>query len=126
MAAGAAAVFAFPLCAGRSHIGTLDLYRDRPGPLSAEQFADAEVVAAMIGREILTIQAHAPAGTIAPGLIGEPERLVVQQATGMIAAQLDISMGDALVRLRAKAYADNVAVTVVAKDVVKLQLRFEE
>jgi hypothetical protein len=123
VAAGAAAIFAFPLYAGRSRLGVLDLYRDRPGPLSAQQ---AGVVAAMIARQILTIQAHAPAETIAPGLIGEPGLPVVHRAIGMIATQLDISMGDALVRLRARAYADNMAVTAVATDVVNRQLRFEE
>ncbi len=127
LAAGAAAVFAFPLRVGGARIGALDLYRDRPGPLSSEQFAEAEVLAAMIAHEILAVQAHAPAGTIAAGLVGEPGlRPVVHQATGIIAAQLNISLGDALARLRARAYADNVGVTAVATDVVERELRFED
>jgi hypothetical protein len=41
MQAGARAVFAFPLQAGAIRLGTLDLYRSRAGPLTAEQLADA-------------------------------------------------------------------------------------
>src|SRR5436309_15171830 len=45
--AGARAVFGFPLRFGGVRLGALDLYRDRPGPLSAEQHADALVLASM-------------------------------------------------------------------------------
>lgn len=117
--AGAAAVFGFPLRAGGARLGALNLYRDRPGDLSAEQFADALVVADVVAHQILTIQAGAPEGTLAPELVSEPEfRLVVHQATGMIAAQLDVDVAEAMVRLRARAFADSVSVIALASAVV--------
>jgi hypothetical protein len=39
--AGARAVFGFPLRVGTVRLGALNLYRDRPGPLSGDQHADA-------------------------------------------------------------------------------------
>lgn len=40
VAAGARATFAFPLHAGDARLGALDVYRNRPGDLSAHQHAD--------------------------------------------------------------------------------------
>src|SRR5256885_5105089 len=44
LAAGARAVFGFPLRVGTVRLGALNLYRDCPGSLSGEQHADALVV----------------------------------------------------------------------------------
>jgi hypothetical protein len=126
LAAGAVAVFGFPLRVGGTRIGTLNLYRNEPGVLSGEQLADALVVADVIAREILTIQARAPAGAVAEGIIGEPDLgLVVHQATGMIAAQLDVDVGQGLIRLRARAFAMGMPIAVLAEAVVNRELRFE-
>jgi hypothetical protein len=51
---------------------------------------------------------------------------VVHQASGMVAAQLDISIVHALIRLRAYAFGNDRAHTQVAKDVVARRLRFDE
>jgi hypothetical protein len=126
LAAGAVAVFGFPLCAGSACIGSLNLYRDRPGLLSSEQFADALVVADVITREILTMQAGASPGALADGIVSRPELgLVVHQATGMIAVQLESDVEEALLRLRARAVADGVPTAVVATAVVNRELRFD-
>ena len=50
---------------------------------------------------------------------------VVNQASGMIAAQLDISVGQALIRLRMYAFGDDRRVGDVARDVVARKLRVE-
>ena len=63
--AGAHAVFAFPLSTGTVHLGALDLYRDRSGPLSGEQHADALVLAGIAARWVLEAQAGASPGTVA-------------------------------------------------------------
>ncbi len=59
LAVGAAAVFGFPLRAGGARIGTLNLYRDRPGALSGDQFADARVAAEVIARRLVILRAGA-------------------------------------------------------------------
>jgi hypothetical protein len=126
LAAGAAAVFGFPLRAGATCIGTLNLYDDHPGPLSGEQFADALVVADVIALKIISLQSEAPSGSIGDGIIGEPlMRIVVHQATGMIAAQLGVPLGEALLRLRAHAFADGVPIATTAAAVVGGSLRLQ-
>ena len=55
-----------------------------------------------------------------------PFRAAVHQASGMVSVQLGISVGDALSRLRARAFAADRTIGDVAADVVARQLRFDE
>jgi hypothetical protein len=64
--AGARAVFGFPLQVGVVRLGALNLYRDRPGALSDEQYADALVLAGVAARAVLAMQAQAAPGGLAP------------------------------------------------------------
>lgn len=50
---------------------------------------------------------------------------MVHQAAGMVAAQLDTSVADALIRLRAYAFGNDLPLTDVARDVVARRLRFD-
>ena len=43
----------------------------------------------------------------------------------MVAAQLDVSVGQALIRLRAYAFGNDRSLTAVAEDVVGRRLRFD-
>lgn len=124
--AGAAAVFALPLQVGAARVGALNLYRDRPGPLSREQLTAALAVSDLVTRAVLNLQAGAATGALAAELADVPFRAVVHQATGMIAAQLGVAVGDALVRLRAFAYAEDRSVDEVAALVVARTLRFDD
>jgi hypothetical protein len=126
VAAGARAVFGFPLQVGTVRLGALNLYRDQPGPLSDDQYADALVMAAVAARAVLDMQAGAPPGELAAELeAGADFRLVVHQAAGMVAAQLEVSIADALIRLRAHTFANNRRLTEVAAEVVARRLRVE-
>jgi hypothetical protein len=125
LAAGARAVFGFPLQVGAVRLGALNLYRDRPGPLSDEQHADALVMADVAAHDVLAKQGHAPPDSIAAELdIGADFHLVVHQASGMVAAQLGVSVGEALIRLRAHAFGHDLSLTQVADAVVARDLRF--
>jgi len=66
--AGVRAIFGFPLVVGAVRLGALDLYCDRPGPLSDEQHADALVMADIVAQALLAIQANAPADQLAAEL----------------------------------------------------------
>jgi len=124
--AGARAVFAFPLRIGTVRLGVLDSYRDRPGPLSGEQHADALVVAGVAARWVLEAQAGAPPGTVAGELeAGADFHFAVHNAAGMVSVQQDISVTDALIRLRAYAFTHDRPLTEVAQDVVDRKLRLE-
>jgi GAF domain len=124
--AGARAVFGFPLQVGAVRIGVLDLYRDRPGPLTDDQHADALVMADIAAAAVLMWQADAPPGKLAAELEASADfQFVVHQAAGMVAAQLEVSVGQALIRLRGYAFGNDRPLGEVARDVVARTLRFD-
>ena len=124
---GARAVFGFPVRIGAVRLGALNLYRDQPGTLSDDQHADALVMADVAARAILSLQADAPPGGLAVELEpGADFHFVVHQAAGMVSIQLDISVTEALLRLRAHAFATETPLAEVAQDVVDRQLRFAD
>jgi hypothetical protein len=113
LAAGARAVFAFPVRSGGHPVAVLELYRAQPGALSPETADRAAQVAT----------------AMTPGLIqdladGSPEKfpliggLQVPQATGIVAAQTGDPMPDALARLRAAAFAAQRPLRDIAAAVV--------
>jgi GAF domain-containing protein len=125
IAAGVRAVFGFPLQVGAVRLGALNLYRDQPGPLSDEQHADALVMADVSAAAVLMMQANAPPGRLGVELeLGADFRYVVHQAAGMVAAQLEVSIGQAMIRLRGYSFANDRPLTDVAQDVVARRLRF--
>jgi GAF domain-containing protein len=123
--AGARAVFGFPLRDGAARLGALNLYHDRPGSLSDDQHADALVLAEVIARWVLDAQADAPPGRLAEVLeSGSDFHAVVHNAAGMVSVQLGVTVTEALIRLRARAFSENRLVREVAEDVVGRRLRF--
>ena len=122
--AGVRAVFGFPLRVGTVRLGALNLYRDRPGPLGAEQHADALVLADVTARWVLETQAGAPDGAVAKALeIQADFHFAVHNAAGIVSVQEDISVTEALIRLRAFAYGSDRMLDDVAQDVIARILR---
>jgi len=75
---------------------------------------------------VLVLQATAAPGQRAAALgAGADFHFVVHQAAGMVAAQLEVSIRQALVRLRGYAFGNDRPLTDVAKDVVARKLRFD-
>ncbi|HEX2850964.1 MAG TPA: ANTAR domain-containing protein [Acidimicrobiales bacterium] len=126
LAAGARAVFGFPLRVGAARLGALNLYRATAGPLSDAQHGDALIAADIAAQAVLLMQAGAPPGRLASELDDGGEfHFVVHQAAGMIAAQLGVDVAQALVRLRGHAFGNGRDLTEVAHDVVERRLRLE-
>ena len=124
--AGARAVFGFPLRTGAIRLGALNLYVDRPGSLSDEQHADALVMADVAGEAVLLLQADAPPGALATELEASADlQYAVNQAAGMVAAQVECTVTQALIRLRAHAFGNGRPLTDVARDVLERRLRFQ-
>ena len=124
--AGVRAVFGFPLRAGSVRLGALNLYRDRSGPLSGDQHADALVVADVAARWVLEAQAGAPVDTVAAELeAGADFHFAVHNAAGIVSVQRQVSVTEALIRLRAYAFTSDRLLTDVAEDVVAHRLRLE-
>jgi hypothetical protein len=127
--AGAAAIFAFPLRIGAIRAGVLGLYGARPGPLSAFQLGDALIFADTATLLLLDSQEQSAADlTAGSGPGGQPadlalHRAEIDQATGMLTEQLGTDISDAFVRLRAYAYAHELQLTSVARDIVAHRLR---
>ncbi len=124
---GATAIFAFPLRIGAIRAGTLGLYRKQPGSLSTIQLGDALTFADTATLLMLDGQDRA-AGDPGAGPGGQPSGLVlhraeIDQATGMLTEQLDTGIADAFVRLRAYAYAHDLRLIDVARDIVAHRLR---
>jgi hypothetical protein len=125
VAAGARALFAFPLQAGAIRAGVLSLYRARPGPLTSRQLADALVFADIALQLLLDSYAGITGSAEYRPLDGlSDNRAEVYQATGMISAQLGVSLEEAFVRLRAHAFSAGMPLDDVAGDVVGRTLRF--
>ncbi len=127
VAAGARAAFSFPLRLGAARLGALSAYQLWPGPLDDEVYADALVLADVVTRGLLAAHATVSAGSSAVGL-GDDGTFDagVHQASGMVSVQLEVGVGEALVRLRARAFANGTPVTAVAAEVIARRLRFEE
>ncbi len=124
--AGARAVFGFPLAIGAVRLGALNLYRDSVGPLSDDQHADALLMADIAARAVLVLQADAAPGELTSELeAGADFKYVVHQAAGMVSAQLDVTITEALIRLRAHAFGSGKPLTAVATAVVGRTLRFD-
>lgn len=127
------AVFAFPLRIGAISVGALTAHRVVPGPLMDAQLTDAlalaDAVTVLLLHEVPTKsgdnayeESRLPPGWMQPATY----RAEVHQASGMISVQLNVSLAEVLVRLRAHAYAQERPIAEVAADVVARRLRFEE
>ena len=125
LARGVAAVFAIPVGSGAARLGVLCLYQEQPCALGRDQldtvllYADAAMILALDDRGGL-----APSTADLVGSAFSERRAEVHQATGMISVQLGISVTDALVTLRAHAYAQAQPISQVAADVVGRRLSF--
>ena len=129
---GVRAVFALPLRIGAISVGTLLAHRDTTGPLVGDALADTFALADAVTLLLLHQQST---GADCGGPAGEGPRpgwahpatyrAEVHQATGMISVQLGVSLAEALVRLRARAYAEDRLINDVADDVVARRLRFD-
>jgi hypothetical protein len=103
-------------------VGVLVLCRDRPGGLDTTEHTEALIFADAILTLLLNERAGAAGQTLpAESLALGPE---IHQAAAMVSVQLDCGVDEALVRLRAHAFAREVPLTRVARQVVERRLRF--
>jgi hypothetical protein len=72
----------------------------------------------MVAQVVLTLQSDTETGEVPEAFkMATKARAVVYQAAGITAAQLDITIEDALVRLRAAAYSSGRPVNDLALDI---------
>ncbi|QNE18270.1 GAF and ANTAR domain-containing protein [Kribbella qitaiheensis] len=122
---GIAAVFAFPLQIGAIRLGVLDLYRDKPGPLDSLQLAEALDYAAAATTILLDLQHEMPPDRLHPQLAQAADgHRGIHQATGIITVQASVGINEALLLLRARAYAKDRPLLELAQDVVARRVTF--
>jgi hypothetical protein len=127
LAAGVAAVFALPLRVGAIRLGVLDLYRETPGTLTPGQLREALFFADAATLLLLHLQSRVPVDRLtASSLALLDDRAEVHQATGVISVQAAVGLPEALVLLRARAYADQRPVGDLARDVLAGTADFTE
>ncbi|WP_433662625.1 GAF and ANTAR domain-containing protein [Nocardia sp. CA-128927] len=125
LAVGTGAVFAFPLQLGGIRLGTLDLYRRRIGGLAAGSVAEGAVLADLITLALLLemddAQSSGHEWLRAAGSYHD-----VNVATGMLAAMLRISLDDAFMRLRGRAFTANRPLLEISRDVLARKINADE
>ena len=120
---GACAVFAFPLHLGAGIIGVLTLYQDTVGMLTNDQDADGSEVARMLPAFMNAIQDRSAEPLLAEELSDtSAHRAEVHQAAGITAIQLGITVDDALIRIRAYAYATSQTVAHISQEILAHRL----
>jgi hypothetical protein len=123
---GVRAMFAFPLHVGAARLGVLGVYRQRSGSLSNDSLTRALTFAEVAVQTLLDGQEEAPHGHLADDVDRALDsRVELYQAQGMVMVDLSVSIGDAMARLRAHAYATGRPLHDVARDVVDRQLRLD-
>lgn len=120
---GIAAVFAFPLVLGAISVGVMELYRTSPGDLTPGELTDALLFSDVATLRVLDHMAGLDVDTSLDGF--EHRWAAVHQATGVVSAQLDVPLAEALVRLRAHAYLTERRLSEVANDLLAGSLRLE-
>ena len=123
---GVRSVFAFPLQVGAARLGVMSVHRDAARDLSPAALADALVFADLAVDLLLDGQQRVdsdPSSTPVDDLLGAG--FVLYQAQGMVMVQLGVSLGEAMSRLRAHAFAENRPLGDVAAEVVARRLALQ-
>jgi GAF domain-containing protein len=115
---GVRSLFAFPIRVNDVSVGTLALHRRTPGPLGTSDLGYALTTVEQIGEVFLDPSSESS--------LDEMPSAQVHQAAGMVMIQLNVAIGEALALLRATAFAENIALTKLAGDVVNRRRRLEE
>ncbi|KAA1427521.1 GAF and ANTAR domain-containing protein [Nocardioides antri] len=119
-AAGVRAVFALPLQVGAVRLGSLCLYRSTAGHLDEDGTATALAYADAALAVLLFLHAQVSPGSALHPTLREPldYRAEVHQATGFLSVQASVGLTEALLLLRAHAFASDRSLVEVARDVL--------
>ncbi|MFD6437381.1 ANTAR domain-containing protein [Streptomyces venezuelae] len=118
---GVWALFVWPVRSGAMRLGSLTGYRRTPGSLTPRQAADGLRVADALAGRLLTWrpgnggthEGQGEAGTV------DLHWAEVHQATGVLSCRHGVPLGEAMVRLRAQAFAEGRPVTETAREILR-------
>ena len=121
---GVRAVFALPVAVAGFPVGVLTLCRHRPGRLTGPASTGAFLAAELAVLPLLDVMgtdlraAVNDVGSPAWDELGSMLRSEVYQATGVLIAQLGVPPAEAMIRLRAHAFATDMTVSDVAYQIL--------
>jgi len=121
---GAMAMYCAPVRIGSVRLGSLMLWDATSGRLDDDQHADLLVLADVAARVVLDAQSYSVPVEAGWGFSGLGFESSVHQAAGMVSVQMGVSIGTALVHLRAHAFAEGTSLAAIANAVVARRLRF--
>jgi hypothetical protein len=113
---GVRAVFTFPLRVGSVVLGSLELHRDKPGPLNHDQLDEALEAAQDMGNVMID-------RAVDSTRLGR-SATITHQAAGMVMVQINGTIKEGMARLRATAFAEDVGLVTLSTDVVEGRRRF--
>lgn len=121
-AAGARSLLTFPVQIGAVALGVLSIHGTQRAHVPQERLGPVVRNVERIALALLAPPPGTSSAQWAVGLLDEPHS-VIHQAAGMVMVQLDSSIGDALVALRARAFSDGISPVVIARQIVNRKLR---
>ncbi|WIB11698.1 ANTAR domain-containing protein [Curtobacterium sp. MCPF17_052] len=106
----------------------MTLYRADTGPLAPAELDGAKLLThlaalRMLSSAIRDVEAGRTPTSVS---VAQPSGRHVHQATGMVVAQLDLTAEDALLVLRARAFADGLPLHAVAQGVIERRIDFRD
>ena len=124
--ANVSSLITFPMQAGAAHIGAISAYRDHIGGPTIEMYRDGLILASLATESILLLKAGVPDGhaiaDFEPALRNDA---VIQQAAGMASEQLSISVLEAMVIMRSRAFSTDTTLLSIATAIVSRELTLE-
>lgn len=119
------ALHAFPIRLRRVPLGVLDVYVRDPGELPLSLEAPTLTAARSVASVLIEASESYRSGRDADWQGGtSADQALVDQAIGMVMAQMDTDAETALARLRAHAFAEGRSLGMIAEAVVARRLRF--
>lgn len=122
---GVAAMFVFPLTLGALDLGAVELHHTKPGNLSYNDHTTAAVLAGRTAWHLLRRILSVNSPDTDPAEHNElMSRREIHQATGMVLAQAETTAAEALLLLRAHAFANALTLREAADAVLLGRLNF--
>lgn len=121
---GISSVYAFPMAVGLVDVGVVNLYATGVHALTVDQVDEAARLADSAGQRILRTALDGLDGLDDDSSTNASPRRFVHQATGMVVAQLRVAPDDALLVIRAHAFASGRSVREVAEAIIARDIDF--
>jgi GAF domain len=122
---GVRGLFAFPLRSGTTPIGVFEVHRKDATALTSDQLGDALLLADIMSMLLLGPDTRDGELFVWDALFSD-DHTEVYQATGMVSVHLEVSLPDALARLRGHAFAHGQSISAVAREIVQGRLRLDQ